>query len=116
MAKVDGFNIAFTHRGSWKADLLAPGKEVEIVPVTWTKDWDRQKGTVFVWLKKPEDVDHYMGLSKGFRIAIAIRDASRSASSNDIIGIFAVEPLTRSDDPRGITCKLIKRLKPADIP
>ena len=112
MAKVDGFHIQFTHRGSWKADLLAPGKEVEVIPVTWTKDWDRKKGTVFVWLKKLEDAHHYAALANGFRIAVAIKEGG-SASSENIIGIFWVTPISASEDPIGVLCKMEKRVRPS---
>lgn len=114
MAKVDGFHVQFTHRGSWKADLLAPGKEAEVIPVTWTKDWHRDEGTVFVWLKKPEEVEDYASRITGFKIAVAIKEGG-SASSNNIIGIFWVDPIAPSDDPRGVLCKMKKRLKPADV-
>jgi hypothetical protein len=114
MAKVDGFNVFFSHRGAWTADLLAPGKEKEVIPVTWTKDWNRQAGTLFVWLKRSSDVERYMSLTEGFPVAIGRYNEHGGASAEDIVGIFFVVPLDASTEPIGIACKVIRRVKPTD--
>jgi len=115
MAKVDGFEVRFAHRGAWKADLLPPGKESRVIPVTWKEDWDPKTGTVVVWFKTPQEINDYMAQEDGFSIAIAVKDPSGQASSDNIIGIFSVKPIRRSDDPQGVLCKIGKRLRPADF-
>lgn len=115
MAKVDGFHVQFTHRGSWKADLLPPGRPAEVIPVTWKADWDREKGTIFVWLKKPEEVQTYMQMTAGFRIAVGVKNADGGTSAENIIGIFWVKPLHPSTEERtGLTCTMERRAKPGD--
>lgn len=116
MAKVDGFNVLFSHRGAWTADLLAPGKVKQVIPVTWTKDWDRKAGTALVWLKKKDDVPVFMSKKDGFLVAIARKNEDGSGSSENIIGIFLVKPVEESFDPRqGVICAVEKRVKPGDV-
>ena len=65
-------------------------------------------------MKKMAEVEHHMARKGGFRIAIGNKKSDGSASQDDIVGIFFVEPQERSHDPLGITCKMIKRAKPSD--
>jgi hypothetical protein len=115
VAKVDGFNIQFSHRGSWTADILAPGKPMETIPVCWRDDYDFNNRTIFVWLKKQEEVDRYMAQTNGFRIAIGSKNKDGSTSADNIGGIFHVKPLERSDEERiGLTCQVEGRVKASD--
>ena len=114
MAKVDGFTIAFSHRGSWTADLLEPGSEVEVIPVAWRTDYDHSKKELFIWLKKSDDVITYMKRAR-FRVAIAFKKPDGSGSSENITGIFWVKPLQASGHPRqGILASVECRSKPGD--
>ena len=114
MAKVDGFTISFTHRGSWTADLLAPGKEVEVVPVVWKTDYQMKEKTLFMWLKRPEEVAAFMKLPR-FRVAMAFKNSDGSGSAENITGIFWVRPLDASPPPRqGVICAVEGRSKASD--
>lgn len=116
MAKVDGFNVQFSHRGAWTADLLPPGKDKQVIPVTWTKDWDRKAGTVLVWLKKEEDIPSFLEKKDGFLVAIARKNEDGSGASENIIGIFLVKPIEASYEPRqGVICTVEKRVRPGDV-
>lgn len=113
MAKVDGFNVQFSHRGAWTADLLAPGKEVAVIPVAWDKDFDVKAKTLFVWLKKEEEVASYMGRER-FRAAVA-RWSNGAGSSENITGIFWAKPMIASSAPKqGVMCSIEGRAKPGD--
>jgi len=115
LAKVDGFNIQFTHRGSWTADILAPGKALETIPVCWRDDYDYKSATIFVWLKKQEEVAHFMAQTDGFRIAIGSKNKDGSTSAENIGGVFFVKPLEPSKEDRiGLTCKVEGRVKASD--
>ena len=39
--EVDGYELAYTNRKSWKAKRLNSGKLVDIVPVAWSDGWRR---------------------------------------------------------------------------
>ena len=113
MARVDGFEVRFTHRGSWKADLLAPGEEADVVPVAWKTDW--LGGSLFVWFKDEREVDRLLATGEPFRVAIAYKNANGSTSANNITAIVWVLPVEKSPLPRlGLHCHVEARAKPGD--
>ena len=44
---IDGFQLSFTGRKTWKATLKGGGYD-EVVPVTWTRDMTNCRGRAFV--------------------------------------------------------------------
>jgi len=54
---VDGFDLKFTSRRSWKAERREHGRLVDVVPVTWTKGRrvDAETKELFqeVWYQDP---------------------------------------------------------------
>ena len=114
MARVDGFDVKFTHRGSWKASLLVLGKCVAEIPVAWQTD--RSGNTILVWFKTHNEACERLTAAKRFRIAVATKNANGSTNSSNITGIFWVIPIeVRLDGhhPR-LFCEVEARAKPSD--
>jgi hypothetical protein len=114
MARVGGFEISFTHRGSWKADLLAPGKEPDVIPVAWQTDYDFHTKRLLVLCKTAAEADALLARDR-FRVALATKNPDGSASAQKISQIFWVTPVGRSDRPRlGVHCIVEGRASPSD--
>ena len=35
----DGFELKFTHRGSWMVRRIAAGRIIDVIPVAWARDF-----------------------------------------------------------------------------
>jgi hypothetical protein len=70
---VDGFNLKFTARTNWKAELRERGVLIDTVPVTWTKGWAKRDGETFlrVWFRKQVDLQKYNARTEPFLVAVA---------------------------------------------
>jgi hypothetical protein len=70
---VDGFDLRFTGRTSWKAERRLRGKLIDVVPVTWTKGWLKTPKGVFiqVWFRNETDLLEYNSRPEPFVIAVA---------------------------------------------
>ena len=59
--KADGFELKFTHRGSWMVERLAAGQVIDVVPVAWARDFriDKKTGRKFqkVNYQDPNDME-----------------------------------------------------------
>lgn len=118
MAKVQGFDVEYTHRGSWKANLRAPGKEPVIIPVAWDTDRAREAPRLTVWFKDAKEIDTYLSAQSLFLVAVAQKKlgGTRGARSADISRIFLAEPLERTLPPdEGLICLLIRAATVGDI-
>lgn len=114
MTGVDGFEVAFTHRGSWKAALSAPSMLPDTIPVAWKSDYLRTDGQwqLFIWFKDPEEVNSLMSAGGSFRVALATKNEDGSTASKNIIGVFWVTPVSKSPSPRlGLHCLVESRAK-----
>ena len=47
--KADGFELKFTHRGSWMVERSADGRPIDVIPVAWARDFrtDTHSGRKF---------------------------------------------------------------------
>lgn len=74
--KVDGFELKFTSRTSWKAERRHVGQVVDIVPVTWTKGWrqDPETRDIFqeVWYQDKDEMMERNSSREHFVVAVAI--------------------------------------------
>jgi hypothetical protein len=41
----DGFELKFTHRGSWMVRLIAADRIIDVIPVAWARDFRPDPGT-----------------------------------------------------------------------
>jgi hypothetical protein len=68
---VDGFDLTFTSRTSWKATRRLRGKVIDIVPVTWTKGLRQPGPTLEVWYRNPEERQGARQSREPFVVAVA---------------------------------------------
>lgn len=76
MAKqADGFELKFTHRGSWMVERIAAGQVVDVVPVAWARDFriDKKTGRKFqkVNYQDPDDMEACLKDPSPFAFALA---------------------------------------------
>jgi hypothetical protein len=68
--------MAFTYRGSWKANISRLGKVIETVPVTWTKGWavDKDSGVIRleVWYQDPNELRARAADPTPFNVALGL--------------------------------------------
>ena len=43
--KADGFELKFTHRGSWMVQRIVAGRTIDVIPVAWARDFRPDPGT-----------------------------------------------------------------------
>jgi hypothetical protein len=43
--KADGFELKFTHRGSWMVERIVAGRIIDVIPVAWARDFRPDHGT-----------------------------------------------------------------------
>jgi hypothetical protein len=70
---VDGFKLKFTSRTSWKAERRQQGRLIDVVPVTWTKDYRVLENGILldVHFKKSAEAQEFNSLSDPFVVAVA---------------------------------------------
>ena len=76
MAKqADGFELKFTHRGSWMVERIAAGQIIDVVPVAWARDFriDKKTGRKFqkVNYQDPDDMQSRLEDPSPFVFALA---------------------------------------------
>jgi hypothetical protein len=111
MARVGGFEVAYTHRGSWKAKRSLNGHEIDEIPVAWRSDWVE---ILAVWFKDQTEVQARIAERHPFIVALAPKRADGSSSSEDIIGLFEVLPLEATSQGKGIRCSVVRRITASD--
>ena len=91
---VDGFQVKYTHRGSWKAEIRANGSFVAIAPVVWTVGRRQCGATVFqeVRFQDLNEMEQTRLSKEPFIVALAIaKDYDRSPRQpRSFQGIFEV--------------------------
>ena len=95
---VDGFDLTFTSRRSWKAERRQRGKVIDIVPVTWTKGrWqDPVTKDVYqeVWFQDRNEMLERNGSSEPFVVAVGVaKDYSKMPHEfEEFRAVFEVVP------------------------
>ena len=71
---VDGYELRFTSRRSWKAERRLNGALIDVVPVTWTKGIAQKGGErlLEVWFRNPDDLSNYSHRTEPFVAAVAV--------------------------------------------
>jgi hypothetical protein len=114
---VDGFDLKFTSRTSWKAERRCRGKLVDIVPVTWTKgrrqDPDTKNVYQEVWFQDHNEMDERNNSREPFPVAVAIaKDYSKFPHAFDQFrAIFEVVSTGNILSEKSIETKVLRRLK-----
>jgi hypothetical protein len=86
---INGYELAYTHRGSWKATRKLKGRLVDEVPITWDKDYAKKPGaapSLIVWFQDPmEAANHLAGariLSRPLQDGRAVVEARRTSPTS----------------------------------
>ena len=112
---VDGFDLKYVSRTSWKAERRDRGKLVDIVPVTWT-DAQHRKGSEIiqvVYYQKPDELELARLNPEPFIIALAApkHPTARPRQFDEFRGVFEVVATGRALDEESIETKVIRRVK-----
>lgn len=93
---VDGFDLKFTGRRSWKAERRQRGRLVDVVPVTWTKGRRVEEGRIFqeVWYQDRSEMAARASDPSPFVVALAIAHdyAVEPHAFKEFVGVFEVTP------------------------
>ena len=114
---VDGFELKFTSRTSWKAARYASGRLVDIVPVTWTKGRRQELGSaeVFqeVWYQAHAELEERNSDPTPFIVALAIAKdyAEMPRQFKEFRGVFEVAPTGKLLSENSLETKVLKRVK-----
>ena len=110
---VDGFDVTFTSRRSWKADLRCRGRLIETVPVTWTKGRRQNGADLFqeVWFQNGDDLEAHRIKTEPFRVALAIaKDYNQEPHQfQEFRGIFEVQATGERLSDYSIQTKVLRR-------
>lgn len=73
--KVDGFELSYTSRTSWKANVRAGGELIAVVPVTWgnhcRRDPETKQLRQTVWFQRESELLQAMNSQEPFLVAVA---------------------------------------------
>jgi hypothetical protein len=116
---VDGFELKFTGRKSWKAARYANGRLIDIVPVTWTKGRRQDPGSneIFqeVWYQARTELEQRNTDPTPFVVALAIAKdyAEMPHQFKEFRGVFEVAPTGRLLSENSLETKVLRRVKAA---
>jgi hypothetical protein len=122
MPKIRGYEVAYKHRGSWRACRRLKGQVVDEVPVAWDTDWTAGKPpSLVIWFQDPFEAKARLDAGEPFVGAVA-KKRPGSASSEDINGLFEAMPTEAIPDPNrpqngaagGVRCSIVGVCKHAD--
>jgi hypothetical protein len=121
-SKIRGYDVAFTHRGSWRAYRRLRGAIVDEVPVAWNTGWKSSKPpTLTFWTKDPLEARALVESGRPFVVAVAQKKGP-SVRSDDISGLFdviATEAISSPYHPEygsagGVLCAVLRPCKEAE--
>jgi hypothetical protein len=118
---VDGFELTFTYRTSWKAKRCLHSRTLDIVPVTLTKGrrQDASSKEVFleVWYCSAEELKHRAADPNPFVVALAKAkdDHEFPPAVDKIVGIFRVISTGIVLSENSIETKVLERVKAKEM-
>ncbi len=114
---VDGFELRFTSRRSWKAERREHGRLLDIIPVTWTKGRtvDGATNDIFlrVWYQSDAELAAVAASRNPIVVAMAIaKDYSKEPHEfEEFRAVFEVQPTGRVFDEKSLETKILRRLR-----
>ena len=114
---VDGYEVTFTHRASWKAHVTLLDRLVGTVPVTWTKGTvrDAASGKFYqqVWFQDAAELEVVNSSTEPFLVAVAVAHDydMHPHSFKQFNCIYEVRALGRKIDEISIQCEVLRRLR-----
>lgn len=122
MPMIKGYDVAYTHRGSWRAYRRVKGTLLDEVQVAWDTDWAAgNPPSLVVYFPNPLEATATMEAAVSFVVAVAKKRAG-GASSKDIHGLFEVMPVElvrdqnrpQSGDAGGVRCSVLRPCEPPE--
>ena len=114
---VDGFELKFTGRTSWKAERRLLARTLDTVPVTWTRGrrQDASSKEVFleVWYRSPDELKQRMVDPNAFVVALAMAKDYRKFphAFDQFVGLFRVIPTGVVLSENSIETKVLERVR-----
>jgi hypothetical protein len=114
---VDGFELKFTCRTSWKAERRFLARTIDIVPVTWTKGRRQDASTkeVFleVWYRSLDELNFRAADPNAFVVALAVAKDYRKFphAFDQFVGLFLVASTGIFLSNNSIETKVLERVR-----
>jgi hypothetical protein len=112
---VDGFDLKFTSRTSWKAQRRNRGKLVDVVPVTWVHSQRREGKSILqgVHYQDPVEMERARLSREPFIIALAIAKDPQADPKvfHEFRGVFEVESTGAFLGGHTIETRVLRRIK-----
>jgi hypothetical protein len=114
---VDGFDLTFTSRRSWKAHRREHGRLVDVVPVTWTKGRHASDATkeIFqeVWYQDRDELAARAADVSPFVVALATAKdyGTFPHAFKEFVGVFEVVATGKMLSDISIETKVLRRVR-----
>ena len=112
---VDGFDLRFTSRTSWKAERRHAGRLIDIVPVTWTKGRRQAGPDIFqeVWFQDCDEMEARRADPNPFVVAVAVAKdyAKKPHEFDEFRGVFEVAATGKLLSKNSLETRVVQRLK-----
>jgi len=112
---VDGFDLKFTSRTSWKAERRDRGRLVDVVPVTWVHAQKRNGKEVLqdVYYQDPAEAERASKSSEPFVIALAIAKNANAhpKAFHEFRGVFEVVSTGNLVSEVCVETRVLRRVK-----
>lgn len=118
---VDGFDLRFTGRTSWKAERRLHNRTLDIIPVTWTKGRERHPSsnnvTLEVWYRNPEELKTQMADPNPFVVALAKAKDYRKFPHvfDQFVAIFRVVATGKIISENSIETRVLERVRAKEM-
>ena len=114
---VDGYELKFTSRRSWKAERRRRGRVVDIIPVTWTKGRRVDEATreilQEVWYQDEKEMADQAADPRPFVVALATAHdySTLPHAFKEFVGVFEVSATGNILSKHSIETKLLQRCR-----
>ena len=114
---VDGYDIAYSRRGSWKADRSFRGEVLDQVPVAWDRDYQPGKPPFLtIWFQGLNEAADRLAAGIPFIAALATKKPD-GAAARDINRLLKVSPIKIAaefyEKRSGLLCEVVGK---CDLP
>lgn len=111
--RVDGFDLTFTSRTSWKAERRARGRVIDVVPVVWTKDRCQAGSSVYqgVSYQSRDEMEKRLADPSPFAVALAVAKdyAKHPHEFKEFVGVFEVTATGERLSDNSIQTRVLRR-------
>ena len=111
---IDGFQLRFTGRNTWKAERREQGELLDVIPVAWTKDTDTERSTQAIWYRKNNlrEMEERLAVREPFVVAVAEAKDYRVIphSFKKFSGVYEMVATGVRLGKQGIQARILRRL------